>query len=124
MSVKITLTEDRIEQQSVDPTEIGAVLEYRHVIRQSESGSRIAAIDFDGDREYIEDLLAKLASKIADEYDLPSLECIRRIGTVEPGECCLLVRIQAAHPKEAFRSMWEFLESLKRIEIPSEIVAA
>jgi molybdopterin synthase catalytic subunit len=119
MGIHITITHDPIERPPDDDDlaskNIGAVAEFLGIVRDSEDGKPIAALEYESFREMAEHQLHILAEKYSSQYGLSDLLCTHRIGKIPAGETSLFIRITSSHRAEAFTAMSEFINDLKKI---------
>ena len=95
----------------------GAMLEFLGVVRPSEQGKSIAAIDYEAYPAMAQKQGMKLVSEIAAKHKLLALHVIHRIGIVPCGEISLRVRVWSSHRGEGFAACSELIERLKQ-DIP------
>ena len=100
---------------SVSSKNTGAVVEFLGIVRDSEDGEPIFAIEYETFREMAEHQLEILAEKYTQQYGLFNLICIHRIGNVPIGEASLFIRISSTHRAESFAAMTEFISDLKKV---------
>jgi molybdopterin synthase catalytic subunit len=115
MAINIHLTNQPIQEPQslqLDPSEVGAILEYWDLVKSKIGTTLLTGVD----ESKVQSGLEKLAQKVSEEFDLPKIDIVQRLGNVPIGDARLFVRMSAAHTNEAFRAMLEFLDSLKRLE--------
>lgn len=123
MAINIELTHEPIQEPKplqLDPSEVGAVLEYWDLVKSKIGSGLLTGVD----EPKLKGGLEKLAKKVSDEFDLPRIDIVQRMGIVPIGDARLFVRMSAAHTNEAFRAMLEFLDALKRLERNTEALEA
>jgi len=92
----------------------GAVVEFQGIVRGSEAGVPIAAIDYECHVEMAKAQLGRIAEHVASFYELAEFTVLHRIGTVPVGETSLYLRAVAPHRREAFGAAMELIERLKK----------
>jgi len=91
----------------------GAVVEFLGIVRNSENGEPIAAIDYEVFKEMAEHQLDLLARKYNARFGLHDLICIHRVGYIPAGEISLFIQISSSHRAEAFEAIQGFINELK-----------
>jgi molybdopterin synthase catalytic subunit len=123
MAIQIQITNEVIHEPKpvqLDPSEVGAILEYWDLVKSKVGSALLTRVD----EPKLKVGLEKLAGKISEEFELPQIEVIQRVGNVPIGDARLFVRMSASHSNEAFRAMLEFLDGLKRLEKTVEALEA
>ena len=92
----------------------GAAVEFQGIVRNTEEGVPIAALDYECHVEMAEKQLCRIAEQIASFYELADFVVLHRIGVVHAGETSLYVRAAASHRREAFAAAMELIERLKK----------
>lgn len=94
----------------------GAVIVFLGVVRATEDGAPIAAIDYEAFVPMAEHQFGRLFDELHRRW--PALESVRlqhRIGTVPPGEPSLWVEVTAPHRGEAFAACQWLIDEMKRV---------
>jgi molybdopterin synthase catalytic subunit len=94
----------------------GAVVEFLGLVRGSEQGTPIAALDY----EAFEPMVLHQFGKLFDELEQrwPAVESVRlvhRLGTVPVGEPSLWVELTAPHRGEAFSACQWLIDGMKQV---------
>ncbi|MFB3907152.1 MAG: molybdenum cofactor biosynthesis protein MoaE [Candidatus Eisenbacteria bacterium] len=92
----------------------GAVLEFYGVVRDTEDGRAIEAIDYECHLSMAQAQLERIARETAARHSLSELIVLHRIGVVPAGEPSLYVRTLAPHRGPALAAVAELIEDLKR----------
>lgn len=92
----------------------GAVVEFQGIVRETEEGAPIAALDYECHGSMADSQLRRIAEEVAALHGLSELTVLHRIGVVRRGEASLYVRAVAPHRREAFAATMELIERLKR----------
>jgi molybdopterin synthase catalytic subunit len=92
----------------------GAVVEFQGIVRGTEAGVPIAAIDYECHIEMAKAQLRRIAEEVATFYTVAEFVVLHRIGTVAVGETSLYIRSVAPHRREAFAAAMELIERLKK----------
>ena len=115
----VFLTDSAIDAPGQElPAETGGVVDFWGVVRKTEEGSEIVAIEYEAHRAMAEHQLRALAEEAAQRFDLMQVRITHRLGVVPAGEASLLVRIGSRHRAAAFQaSVWVVDELKKRVPI-------
>jgi len=92
----------------------GAVLLFEGVVRPSEDGQPIEALDYEAYQPMAEQQLRALAQAMIDQFGVMAVVVEHSHDRVRAGECSFRLRIAAAHRKEALAAMDEFIDRMKR----------
>ncbi|MGC1479709.1 MAG: molybdenum cofactor biosynthesis protein MoaE [Chthoniobacterales bacterium] len=112
--VGLTTDEIVVPTLSADPAPAtGARLDFLGIVRPTENGRPLAAIDY----SYHPSLAGRELQRIADEaiatYPLTGLRLIHRVGRVPAGVASLFVRVDTAHRSPAYEASRWIIEQLK-----------
>lgn len=91
----------------------GADLRFHGVVRDSEDGRPISAIDYSAYRPMADRELEAIVAAMAAEHPDHRVAIYHRIGPVAAGEASLLIRVQTAHSAAAFEICREYLRRIK-----------
>ena len=94
---------------------MGAVVDFLGVVRGSEEGAPIAAIDYTAFREMAEAQFRKLLESAAARWPLESVRVVHRIGVVAVGEPSLWIEVVSPHRAEAFDACRWIIDEMKRV---------
>lgn len=94
---------------------MGAVVDFLGVVRGSEEGAPIVAIDYTAFQEMAEAQFRKLLDSAADRWPLESVRIVHRIGVVAVGEPSLWIEVVAPHRAEAFDACRWIIDEMKRV---------
>lgn len=98
----------------VEPAVCGAVVEFQGVVRDTEEGEEIQALEYECHVAMAEAQLSSIAQDIATGHRLADLTVFHRIGKIPVGDTSLYVRAVAGHRQEAFAAVMELIDRLKR----------
>ena len=121
MTRSLTLTTDPINEPALIASRamgagMGAAITFSGVVRGSEAGEPIAAIDYEAFVPMAERQFNLLFDQLAERW--PTLESVRlfhRIGVVRVNEASLWVEIVSPHRGEAFAACQWLIEEMKRV---------
>lgn len=94
---------------------MGAVLHFLGVVRQSEAGEPIRAIEYEAFRDMAEHQFHRLFDELERRWPLESVRLVHRVGVVNVNEPSLWVEVIAPHRGEAFAACQWLIDELKRV---------
>lgn len=121
MTRSLTLTTDPINEPALIASRamgagMGAAITFSGVVRGSEAGEPIAAIDYEAFVPMAERLFNLLFDQLAERWPtLESVRLIHRLGVVRVNEASLWVEIISPHRGEAFAACQWLIEEMKRV---------
>ncbi len=121
MTRSLSLTTDPINEPALVASRamgagMGAAITFSGVVRGSEAGEPIAAIDYEAFVPMAERQFNLLFDQLAERW--PTLESVRlvhRLGVVRVNEASLWVEIISPHRGEAFAACQWLIEEMKRV---------
>lgn len=121
MLSSLTLTSDRLDEASLVAsrtmtTGMGAAIVFSGVVRGSEEGKAISAIDYEAFKPMAEHQFRKLFDELAEKW--PTVESVRlvhRLGLVKVNEPSLWVEVIAPHRGEAFAACEWLINEMKLV---------
>ena len=93
--------------------DVGGVVTFWGVVRDTEEGQPICALEYTAYREMAEHQFRKILAETHRRWPLKRIRVIHRLGVIAVGEPSLLVRVQAAHRGEAFAAAQFIIDELK-----------
>jgi MoaD family protein len=112
-----------ITDQPIDPAEavvgpvapdVGGIAVFWGVVRDSEDGKPIRALEYTAYKEMAEHQFGKILAETRGKWPVKRVRVVHRLGTIPVGEPSLLVRIEAAHRGEAFAAAQFIIDELKQ----------
>lgn len=100
-----------------EANEVGAVLEFRGVVRRSERGRALVALDYEAYPPMTQNEGVRIAQDILEETGVRAIEVLHSVGRVPVGACSFLLRVQSAHRAEGLRAASAYIERMKQ-EVP------
>lgn len=121
MTRSLTLASDPINEPALIASRamgagMGAAITFSGVVRGSEAGEPIAAIDYEAFVPMAERQFNLLFDQLAERW--PAVESVRlvhRLGVVRVNEASLWVEIVSPHRGEAFAACQWLIEEMKRV---------
>jgi len=94
---------------------MGAAVYFTGVVRGSEEGAAITAIDYEAFQQMAEHQFHKLFDEMAKRWPVESVRLVHRLGVVKVNEPSLWVEIVAPHRGEAFAACQWLIDEMKRV---------
>lgn len=118
MQIEVIFTDKTISpQEGTARTGVGAVVEFRGVVREMEKDRRISAIVYEIYEPMAVRIITKILRELSFVHPCHFVRVIHRHGTVPVGEASIHILIEAAHRREAFRLLEQLMDRLK-VEAP------
>ena len=89
----------------------GAVVTFRGVIRDHDSGNSVASLDYSAHPD-AERFLRESCERIAADTDL-TIAAVHRIGSLAIGDVALVAVVASAHRREAFEACSRLVDDIK-----------
>src|SRR6266853_626408 len=94
---------------------MGAVIYFLGVVRGTEEGTTINAIEYEAFQRMVEHQFNLLFDEMEKRWPIESVRLVHRIGTVKVNEPSLWVEVVAAHRGEAFAACQFLIDEMKRV---------
>jgi molybdopterin synthase catalytic subunit len=94
---------------------MGAAVCFLGVVRESESGNPITAIEYESFQSMAEHQFQLLFAQIEKRWPIESVRLVHRVGLVKTNEPSLWVEIIAPHRAEAFAACQWLIDEMKRV---------
>ena len=94
---------------------MGAVMSFLGVVRGSEAGETISAIEYEAFEPMVVRQFNLLFDDMAKNWPIESVRLVHRIGVVKVNEPSLWVEIIAPHRGEAFAACQWLIDEMKRV---------
>lgn len=94
---------------------MGAVVNFLGVVRGSEQGKTIAAIEYEAFEKMVVHQFNLLFDEMEKRWPIESVRLVHRIGVVQVNEPSLWVEIVAPHRGEAFAACQWLIDEMKRV---------
>lgn len=117
---QLSLISDPIDEaallsQRVMSNEMGAVVSFVGVVRGTEGGATIRAIEYEAFERMAEHQFHLLFDEMERRWPIASVRLVHRVGGVKVNELSLWVEIIAAHRAEAFSACQWLIDRLKDV---------
>jgi molybdopterin molybdotransferase len=117
MEIEIQLTNGPIAEKILPPSQLdstGAWIEFRGVVRDSENGGKISALEYEAYPEMAESEIRRLLEEISKKNPCLAAKVIHRVGIIPVGETAIYVGVASRHRAEAIALLGEFMDRLKQ----------
>jgi len=94
---------------------MGAVVYFLGVVRETEEGAPVSAIDYEAFHEMARHQFEQLFDEIERRWPVESVRLVHRIGVVPVNEPSLWVEVVAPHRGEAFAACQWLIDEMKRV---------
>ncbi len=94
--------------------ECGAVVEFKGVVRGSEDGAAIAALEYEAHESMAEKQLRRIIAELENEFPCDRVMFIHRLGQVKVGEMSLYLRVDSKHRAEGFAFSQKLIDRMKQ----------
>ncbi len=94
---------------------MGAAVYFSGVVRGSEEGQSICAIEYECFRPMAEHQFHKLFDEVERRWPVESVRLVHRLGVVRVNESSLWVEVIAPHRGEAFAACQWLIDEMKRV---------
>ena len=92
---------------------MGAVVTFHGVVRGTEDGESIRAIDYEANEEMARHQFELIFADIEKQWPVESIRLIHRVGEVTVNEASLWVEVIAPHRAEAFAACQFLIDEMK-----------
>jgi molybdopterin synthase catalytic subunit len=120
MKRKLTITEEPLDEARLVvsrslPPGMGAVAYFSGVVRGTEEGQAIQALDYEAFKPMVEHQFGLLFDQMEKRWPVSSVRLAHRVGRVASGEPSLWVEVIAPHRGEAFAACQWLIDEMKRV---------
>ena len=114
MKRELTLTHDPIAESAPQMSEgMGAAVTFHGVVRGTEDGEAITAIDYEANEEMALHQFGLIFDAIEKRWPVESVRLVHRLGVVPAKEASLRVEVIAPHRAEAFEACQFLINEMK-----------
>jgi molybdopterin synthase catalytic subunit len=120
MNRQLTITTQPIDETALlarraMSAEMGAVVYFLGVVRGTEAGAPISALEYETFQRMAEHQINLLLDEMAKRWLVESVRLVHRIGVVKVTEPSLWVEVIAPHRAEAFAACQWLIDEMKRL---------
>ena len=120
MKRSLLITDHPIDEAALVATRamsagMGAAIYFAGVVRGSEEGAAIEAIDYEAFKPMAERQFQLLFDEMEKRWPVESVRVVHRLGVVRVNEPSLWVEVVAPHRSEAFAACQWLIDEMKRV---------
>ena len=120
MKRELTITTEPIHEaallaQRAMSAGMGAAVYFLGVVRASEGGATISALEYETFQRMVEHQISLLLDELEKRWPIESVRLVHRVGLVKVGEPSLWVEVIAPHRGEAFAACQWLIDEMKRV---------
>jgi molybdopterin synthase catalytic subunit len=120
MRRELTISDQRIDEQALGKGRamsagMGAAVYFVGVVRATEEGRPIAALEYEAFQPMAEHQFHLLFDQAETRWPLESVRLVHRLGRVAAGETALWMEVVAPHREEAFAACQFIVSEMKRV---------
>ena len=94
---------------------MGAVIHFLGLVRGTEGGKKISAIEYEAFQKMVEHQFHLLFDEMEKRWPIESVRLVHRVGVVKVNEPSLWVEVIAPHRGEAFEACQWLIDEMKRV---------
>src|SRR6266567_2581305 len=119
MTRQLTITSEPIDESSLCAQRklssgMGAVICFLGIVRGTEQGAPITAIEYEAFHRMAEHQFNLLFDQIEQRWPIESVRVVHRVGVIKVNESSLWVELVAPHRGEAFAACQWLIDEMKR----------
>jgi molybdopterin synthase catalytic subunit len=103
-----------LDRDSGERLEIGAIVTFSGVVRETEGTKRISHLDYEHYEGMAEKEIGRLFLEARERWPLERVGLVHRTGEVPVGEASVLVAVAAGHRAEAFEAARFLIDEMKK----------
>ena len=120
MKRELTITTEPIDEGKLIATRqvssgMGAAVYFAGVVRGTEDGKTISAIDYEAFKPMVERQFHLIFDQVEKRWPIESIRLIHRVGIVKVNEPSLWVEVVAPHRGEAFAACQFLIDEMKKL---------
>jgi len=120
MKQQLTITKEAIDEAALLGGRAmsggaGAAVYFAGVVRGTEDGAAIAAIEYEAFEKMAERQFGLLFDEMEKRWPVESVRLVHRVGMVKVNQASLWVEVVAPHRAEAFAACQWLIDELKRV---------
>jgi len=117
---KLTITPEPIDEaalcaQRSSSGAMGAVVQFVGLVRATEAGGAITALEYEAFERMAERQFNLLFDQLEKRWPIESVRLVHRVGVVQVNEPSLWVEVVAPHRGEAFAACQWLIDEMKRV---------
>ncbi len=112
--ITITIHEGPISPATHEYTDAGAVICFEGVVRPTEDGRPIEALDYEVYEPMAQATLSQIAEQTRSRFGVLAIDVAHSRGRVPVGQCSFRLVIAGKHRKESLAAMDHYIDRLKQ----------
>ncbi len=113
--VRRKISPARLMQSLELASECGAVVTFTGVVRGTEQGKPIEALEYSCYESMARTQIEKIARAAGKRWPVQAMTLIHRTGRIRVGETAIFIAVQSTHRKEAFAACQYLIDRLKKM---------
>lgn len=114
MTVEIEIGEAPLFLEPRSVPGCGAVARFEGIVRGSENGSPIAALEYEAYQPMAEKVMREILCELGEQHPFALARVRHRFGVVPVGDAAIVLEIHSPHRGEAFAVLSKFMDRLKQ----------
>lgn len=114
MIVEVRIGENPLRLEARTVPGCGAVARFDGIVRESEDGERISALEYEAYQPMAEKVIRDILCELGQLHPVAWARVHHRTGIVPVGEAAILLEVHSRHRGEAFAVLSKFMNRLKR----------
>ncbi len=111
------LTDDPIDLAAVvaevEDDHAGAIATFVGTVRAQSRGREVVRLEYEAYEGMAENVMADLAGRLRERYDLCAIAITHRVGVCEIGEASVVIAVSAPHRQDALAACKDAIDTLK-----------
>jgi len=112
------LTEDPIDLAAVvaevEDDHAGAIATFVGTVRAQSRGRQVVRLEYEAYEGMAENVMADLAGRLKERYDLCAIAITHRVGVCEIGDASVAIAVSAPHRQDALAACKDAIDTLKQ----------
>jgi molybdopterin synthase catalytic subunit/molybdopterin converting factor small subunit len=97
----------------VSDEQAGAIATFEGTVRRQSRGREVIALDYEAYGGMAEKVMAEIAERVKERYDLCQVAVAHRVGRCEVGEVSVAIAVSAPHRQDALSACRDVIDELK-----------
>ncbi len=114
MIIEVHIGKDPLQMEARTVPGCGAVARFDGIVRESENGWRISALEYEAYQPMAERVIREILEELGGEFPVEWVRVHHRTGIVPVGESAILLEVHSRHRGEAFAVLSKFMDRLKK----------
>jgi molybdopterin synthase catalytic subunit len=123
MKIEVQIVATPLKMEAVVVPGCGAVARFDGIVRGTENGAPIAALEYEAYQPMAERVARGILADLHGKHPFELARVHHRIGMIPVGEAAIILEVHAGHRGEAFAVLSEFMDRLKQ-DVPIWKVSA